>query len=162
MRRRGGDRVIWATRYPATMAASDDELRRILASSRTLAIVGLSDKPERDSNEVARYLRAQGYRIIPVNPSLTEVLGERSYPSLAAIPADVPVDLAIIFRRSDAVPPILNEAIARKVPAVWMQLGVEHPAAARRARSRGLTVVENTCTMATHRRLRLGPVGPSA
>jgi len=144
------------------MPSTDDELRRILTSSRTLAIVGLSDKPERDSNEVARYLRAQGYRIIPVNPALSEVLGERSYPSLTAIPPDVPVDVAVIFRRSDAVPPVVDEAIARRIPVVWMQLGVEHPVAASRARSRGLVVVENTCTMATHRRLKLPPVGRAA
>jgi len=140
------------------MPPTDGELRRILTTSRTLAIVGLSDKPERDSNEVARYLRAQGYRIVPVNPAVPEVLGERSYPSLSAIPPDVRVDLAVVFRRSEAVPPIVDEAISRGVPAVWMQLGVEHAAAAAKARAHGLAVVENACTMATHRRLKLPPV----
>jgi len=144
------------------MPSSDEELGRILTSSRTLAIVGLSDRPERDSNEVARYLRSQGYRVIPVNPALTEVLGERSYPSLTAIPPDLPVDAAVVFRRSDAVPSVVDEAIARRIPVVWMQLGVEHAAAAQKARSRGLVVVENACTMATHRRLKLPPVGPPA
>jgi uncharacterized protein len=151
-------RVICGPPYSAPMAPSDDELRRILSTSRTIAVVGLSDKPERDSNEVARYLRSQGYRIVPVNPALPEVLGERSYPSLAAIPADVRVDLAVVFRRSEAVPPIVDEAIARGIPAVWMQLGVESPVAAQNARAHGLTVVENTCSMVAHRRLKLPPV----
>jgi uncharacterized protein len=140
------------------MAPSDDELRAVLARSRTLAIVGLSEKPERDSNEVARYLQGQGYRIVPVNPSVPEVLGERSYPSLSAVPPEIALDVAVIFRRSDAVPPIVDEAIARHVPAVWMQLGVENPAAAAKARAAGLFVVENTCSMVTHRRLHLPPV----
>ncbi|HTT16892.1 MAG TPA: CoA-binding protein [Thermoplasmata archaeon] len=140
------------------MNPPDDELRRLLTGARTLAVIGLSDKPERDSNEVARYLRSQGYRIVPVNPALPEVLGERSYPSLAAIPPDVRVDIAVVFRKSEAVPPIVDEAIARRVPVLWMQLGVEHPEAAARARSRGVVVVENLCTMATHRRLQLGRV----
>lgn len=141
------------------MAPTDEELRRILTMSRTLAVVGLSDRPERDSNEVARYLRSQGYRIVPVNPALEKVLGERSYRSLTEIPSDLRVDLAVIFRRSEAVPPIVDEAIARRIPAVWMQLGVEHHEAAERARAHGLAVVENACTMATHRRLKLPPVG---
>ena len=141
------------------MVPSDDELRRVLSGARTVAVVGLSDKPERDSNEVARYLRSQGYRIVPVNPAVTEVLGERSYPSLAAIPADLRVDVALVFRRSEAVPLLVDEAIARGIPAVWMQLGVRNPEAAARARARGLFVVEDLCSMATHRRLHLPPVG---
>jgi uncharacterized protein len=137
---------------------SDDELRRLLTSARALAVVGLSEKPERDSNEVARYLQSNGYRIVPVNPSVPEVLGERSYPSLTAIPREVKVDLVVIFRRSESVPAVVDDAIARGIPAVWMQLGVENAAAASKARAHGLVVVENTCSMATHRRLHLGPV----
>jgi uncharacterized protein len=140
------------------MGSNDEQLRSILTGARTIAVVGLSEKPERDSNEVARYLRSQGYTIVPVNPSVAEVLGERSYPSLAAIPPAVRVDLVVIFRRSEAVPPIVDEAIARGVPAVWMQLGVEHPAAARTARAHGVVVVENTCSMVAHRRLGIAPV----
>lgn len=142
------------------MATTDEELRAILTGARTVAVVGLSDNPERDSNQVARYLQGQGYRIVPVNPAVPELLGERSYPSLAAIPAGVRVDVAVVFRRSDAVPAIVDEAIARGIPTVWMQLGVEHAAAAANARAHGLRVVENTCSMATHRRLRLPPVAP--
>jgi len=136
------------------MAVEDSELRELLGEARTIAVVGLSDKPDRDSNEVARYLQAQGYRIVPVNPMLTEVLGERSYPSLTAIPPELKVDIVDIFRRSDQVPPIVDEAIARRDPVVWMQLGVEHPAAAAKARAAGLTVLENLCIMVQHRRLK--------
>jgi len=136
------------------MATTDAELRGILGQARTIAVVGLSDKPDRDSNEVARYLQAEGYRVVPVNPMLTEVLGEKSYPSLTAIPPDVKVDIVDVFRRSDQVPPIVDEAIARGGRVVWMQLGVEHPAAAATARAAGLTVVENLCIMVQHRRLK--------
>ncbi|HYB79168.1 MAG TPA: CoA-binding protein [Thermoplasmata archaeon] len=136
------------------MTATDAELREVLGTARTIAVVGLSDKPDRDSNEVARYLQSQGYRIVPVNPMLAEVLGEKSYPSLTAIPPEVKVDIVDVFRRSDQVPPIVDEAIARSDRVVWMQLGVEHPAAAAKARSAGLTVFENLCIMVQHRRLK--------
>ena len=136
------------------MDPTDSELTDVLGRARTIAVVGLSDKPERDSNEVARYLQAQGYRIVPVNPMLTEVLGERSYPSLSAIPSNVAVDIVDVFRRSEQVPPIVDEAIARGDKVVWMQLGVEHPEATAKARAAGLTVFENLCIMVQHRRLR--------
>jgi hypothetical protein len=139
---------------------TDAELREVLTRARTIAVVGLSDKPERDSNEVARYLRSQGYRIVPVNPMLPEVLGETSYPSLAAIPPSVRIDIVDVFRRSDQVPPVVDEAVARHVPVVWMQLGVEHSEAAAKARAAGLTVVENLCIMVQHRRLRIPPAAP--
>ncbi|MGD1100379.1 MAG: CoA-binding protein [Thermoplasmata archaeon] len=136
------------------MVATDAELRDVLARAKTIAVVGLSDKPDRDSNEVARYLQSQGYRIVPVNPMLTEVLGEKAYPSLSAIPADVRVDLVDVFRRSDQVPPVAEEAIARGAKVLWMQLGVENAAAAAKARGAGMTVFENLCIMVQHRRLR--------
>ncbi len=141
------------------MAPTDRELASILTGARTLAVVGLSDRPDRDSNEVARYLQEQGYRIVPVNPTVPSVLGERAYPSLTAVPPDIAIDLAVIFRRSEAVPEIVDEAIARKVPAVWMQLGIENGPAAEKARRHGLRVVENQCTMQVHRRLHLPRVG---
>jgi predicted CoA-binding protein len=140
------------------MAPTDDELRALLSRARTVAVVGLSDRAERDSNEIARYLQSQGYRVVPVNPMLTEVLGETAYPSVSAIPAEVKVDLVDVFRRADQVPPVVDEAIARRVPTVWMQLGVAHPEAAARARAAGLTVVEDSCIMVQHRRLRIGSV----
>ena len=140
------------------MNPSESELRSILTHARTIAVVGLSDKPERDSNEVARYLQRQGYRIVPVNPMLTEILGQRAYPSVAAIPAEVPVDIVDIFRRSDQVPPVVDEAIARGAKVVWMQIGVEHPEAAARARAAGATVVQNQCNMVDHRSLGIPAV----
>jgi len=133
---------------------TDATLRDVLGRARTIAVVGLSDKPERDSNEVARYLQSQGYRIVPVNPMLPEVLGEKAYPSLASIPPDVAVDIVDVFRRSDQVPPVVDEAIARRDKVVWMQLGVENAEAAAKARAAGLTVFENLCIMVQHRRLR--------
>ncbi|MFZ1024391.1 MAG: CoA-binding protein [Thermoplasmata archaeon] len=138
------------------MAVSDSTLRALLSKARTIAVVGLSDNPERDSNQVSRYLKENGYRIIPVNPFIREALRERSYPSLLAIPTDVSVDIADIFRRSDQVPPVVDEAIERRIPTIWMQLGVESAEAAGRARAEGLTVLENLCIMQVHRRLGLG------
>lgn len=140
------------------MNPPESELRAILTRARTIAVVGLSDKPERDSHEVARYLQRQGYRIVPVNPMLSEVLGEKSYPSLAAIPAGTPIDIVDVFRRSEQVPPVVDEAIARGAKVVWMQLGVEHADAAARARAAGATVVENQCIMVQHRSLGIPPV----
>jgi uncharacterized protein len=137
------------------MALPDDHLREILTKAKTIAVVGLSDKPDRDSNEVARYLQGEGYRIVPVNPMVTTVLGERSYRSIAEIPPSVTIDIVDIFRKSSEVPPIVDEAIDRKVPTVWMQLGVENPEAAGKARARGIEVIENACIMRVHRRLGL-------
>lgn len=142
------------------MRLDDPKLPGLIADARTIAVVGLSDKPERDSNEVARYLKAQGYRIVPVNPMLTNVLGEHSYPSLSAIPADVHVDIVDVFRRSDQVPPVVQEAIARGVGAIWMQLGVADEASAAEAERHGIPVVQDACLMVQHRRLRIPPVPP--
>ncbi len=121
--------------------------------TKTIAVVGLSDKPDRDSNEVARYLQSRGYRIVPVNPMLATVLGETSYRSVAEIPSSLTIDIVDIFRRSSEVPPIVDEAIARKVPTIWMQLGVEHSEATGKARAQGSEVVENACIMRVHQRL---------
>ena len=143
------------------MTTTDAELRDVLGRARTIAVVGLSDKPERDSNEVARYLKSQGYRIVPVNPMLTEVLGEKAYPSLSAIPREVSIDIVDVFRRSEQVPPVVDEAIARGDKVVWMQLGVEHADAAAKARAAGLIVFENLCIMVQHRRLK-GSLPPRA
>lgn len=143
---------------PPMFSPSDGDVRAILSRARTIAVVGLSDKPDRDSNEVARYLIAQGYRIVPVNPMLPEVLGQRSYPTLAAIPADLRIDIVDVFRRSEQVPPVADEAIARGAPVLWMQLGVEHAGAAEKARAAGITVLENRCIMVDHRRLGIPPV----
>jgi predicted CoA-binding protein len=131
-----------------------DEIRDILTASKTIAVVGLSDNPDRPSYHVAAYLQRHGYRIIPVNPGAREVLGERAYPSLRDVP--VPVDLVDVFRRSEAVPPVVDDAIAVGARAVWMQEGVVHEDAAAKARAAGLKVVMDRCTLKEHARLAAG------
>ncbi len=126
-------------------------IEEILKGSKTVAVVGLSPKPDRPSYDVARYLQARGYRIIPVNPQATEGLGEKSYPSLAAVP--VPVDVVDIFRRSEDVPPIVDEAVRVKARVVWMQEGIVNEQAADAARRAGLDVVMDRCMQKEHKRL---------
>lgn len=129
-----------------------EELRQILTSVKTVAVVGLSDDPERPSHHIPAYLQSQGYRIIPVNPKFSELLGEKAYARVTDIPE--PIDVVQIFRRSDEAPPIVEEAIAKGARVVWMQIGVSNEEAAARARAAGLTVVMDTCMGATHRTLR--------
>uniref|UniRef100_A0A7C2SLW4 CoA-binding protein n=2 Tax=Thermoanaerobaculum aquaticum TaxID=1312852 RepID=A0A7C2SLW4_9BACT len=136
--------------------ASDEEIKAILEEAKTVAVVGLSDNPERESYQVAAYLKAQGYRIIPVNPNVQEVLGERAYPTLGDIPKDIKVDVVDIFRRPEFIPEIVDQAIARGAKAVWMQKGLAHNAAADKARAAGLAVVMDRCMMVEHRRLVQG------
>ena len=128
-----------------------NRIPEILHACRTIAVVGLSGKRFRPSYGVAEYLKRAGYRIIPVNPNETEVLGERCYPDLDSVPE--PVDLVDIFRRSEFVPEIVEAAIRKGARAVWMQEGVVHEAAARRAESAGLAVVMDRCILKDHRRL---------
>jgi predicted CoA-binding protein len=126
-------------------------VRDILEKSKVIAVVGLSPKPERDSHEVAKYLQDQGYRIVPVNPRADTILGEKSYPDLASIPEEV--DVVDIFRRSDDVPPVVDQAIAIGAKAVWMQLGIVNEGAAAKAREAGLGVVMDRCMLVEHRNL---------
>jgi len=130
---------------------SDDEIREILGCARSVAVVGCSPDPARDSHRVARLLRSLGHRVIPVNPSAHEILGERCYGSLREVPG--PVDMVDVFRRSDAVPEIAEEAIAIGARILWLQLGVVDEAAAARARAAGLTVVMDRCPAIEYRRL---------
>ena len=132
-----------------------DPIRSLLTSARTIAVVGCSAKPERDSYQVAAYLQRAGYRIIPVNPGLEEVLGERCYPDLASIPAGVAIDIVDVFRLSEHVPPVAEQAIARGARSLWLQLGITHPEAERRAAEAGLQVVANRCLKVEHQ-LRFG------
>jgi predicted CoA-binding protein len=125
-----------------------DVADKILTSARTIAVVGLSANPRRPSHGVARYLQRAGYRIIPVNPNVDEVLGERAYPGLRDIPQ--PIDVVDVFRRSEFVGPIVDDAIAIKATAVWLQDGVIDEAAAARARASGLDVVMDDCMMRRH------------
>jgi uncharacterized protein len=141
---------------PRERHESIDPITQLLKSSRTIAVVGLSSKPHRPSQGVAAYLQSAGYRIIPVNPNETEVLGEKAYARLEDIPE--PVDVVDIFRRSEFVPPVVETAIRIGARAVWMQEGVIHPEAAERARRAGLAVVMDACMLKEHvKRFRLGP-----
>ncbi|KAI5912886.1 CoA-binding protein [Thauera sp. 2A1] len=136
------------------MIEDDAGLRRLLQDTRTIAVVGMSANPERASNEVAQYLRRAGYTIIPVNPACAEILGEKCYPSLREVP--VPIDLVDVFRKSEDVMPVVEDAIAVGAKAVWLQLGVIATEAAARAEAAGLAVVMDHCTKIEHRRLVLG------
>jgi len=125
-----------------------DPADKILRSARTIAVVGLSTNPRRPSYGVARYLQRAGYRIIPVNPNVSEVLGERAYATLSELPG--PVDVVEVFRRSEFAGAIVDEAIAIGAAAVWLQDGVVDEAAAERARAAGLDVVMDDCMMRRH------------
>lgn len=126
-------------------------IRIILDRCRTMAVVGLSPKPHRDSFQVARYMQAQGWRIVPINPNASgEILGEKVYPSLSEAAKHERIELVNCFRNSADIPPIVDEAIAIGAQAVWMQLGVEHAAAAEKARAAGLVVVQNRCLKIDH------------
>jgi predicted CoA-binding protein len=126
-------------------------IRKILAESRTIAIVGLSPKAERPSNLVARYLMAHGYRVIPVNPGQEVILGEKCFPALAAIRE--PIDIVDIFRKSADVLPVVREAIAVSARTIWMQEGIIHEAAACLAKKAGLSVVMDHCLKTAHETL---------
>ena len=127
-----------------------EDTREILRSFRTFAVVGLSPRPDRDSHIVARFLQEHGYRVIPVHPGIETVLGERCYGSLRDIPEAV--EVVDLFRRSQAVPPLVEDAIAIGAKVVWMQLGVVHEEAAQRARRAGIQVVMDRCPLIEYRR----------
>ena len=137
------------------MVYSDDFLRKVLRRTKTVAIVGVSAKQIRPSFYVARYLKLKGFRVIPVNPGLAgqALLGETVYPDLESIPDDV--DMVDIFRRSDAVPAIVDDALARwpDLQTIWMQIGVEHAQAAAVAEARGVDVIQNRCPKIEYQRL---------
>ncbi|MEE8347764.1 MAG: CoA-binding protein [Dehalococcoidia bacterium] len=126
----------------------------VLRKYRTVAVVGISSREDRPSYRVARYLKEQGYRIIPVNPRETEVLGERCYPDLCSVPEAV--EVVDVFRRARLAPRVVAEALYVGAKVVWMQEGIVHAAAARRARAAGLAVVMDRCMMAEHRKLMGG------
>jgi predicted CoA-binding protein len=125
-----------------------DFVTDLLERYKTLAVVGLSSKPARPSHGVSQYMQEHGYRIIPVNPHETEVLGEKAFPSLEALPESP--ELVVIFRRPEFVPEIVESAIRRGAKVIWMQEGVVHEAAAERARQAGLTVIQDRCILKEH------------
>jgi uncharacterized protein len=127
-----------------------ERITELLKTAKTIAVVGLTDSPLRPSYGVSHYMRSRGYRIIPVNPNIKEWEGEKAYPSLIEIPEKV--DLVNIFRRSEAVPEVVEQAIQIKAPAIWMQEGVVHEEAAEKARQAGVFVVMDLCILKEHRR----------
>ena len=132
-------------------ASNQPDIAAILKNAKIIAVVGLSNNPLRPSHVVASYMQSQGYRIIPVNPNYSSILGETCYPDLVEIPASVQVDMVNIFRKVEAVPSIVEAAIQRKVQGIWMQEGIFHRAAAEKATSAGLWVVMDRCLMVEHR-----------
>jgi predicted CoA-binding protein len=133
---------------------NDQMMKDILLAAKTVASVGLSSNQEKESYWIVSYLQDQGYRIIPVNPTADEILGEKAYPDLSSIPEKV--DLVQVFRKPQDVPPVVDEAINVGAKVVWMQEGIVNEEAAQKAREAGLQVVMDACMRATHRRL----VGP--
>jgi predicted CoA-binding protein len=134
----------------ALSATEPERIAELLKQSKTIAVVGLSDNPLRPSFGVSSYMQSQGYRIIPVNPTVTESLGEKAYPTLLDVPEKI--DIVNIFRRPEAVPEIVDEAIQLNVPAIWMQEGVVHEQAAEKARKAGISVVMDLCILKEHMR----------
>lgn len=125
-------------------------IEKILAEAKTIAVVGFSSKTSKAGYYVPAYLKEQGYRIIPVNPNLSEGLGETAVPNLEAI--DEPVDLVLLFQRSENVPPFVDQAIEMGAKAVWMQLGIANETAAEKAEAAGLDVVQDACMLVEHKR----------
>jgi len=142
-----------STSGAAFSGPSDAELRSILGDAETIAVVGLSSNPLKDSFEVAEFLQRKGYRIIPVNPNEIEVLGETSYPTLLDIPKDVQVDVVDVFRRAEHTPPIAEEAVQVGAKVLWLQDGIMNEDAWRIAEAGGLTVIMGVCIRSTSRRL---------
>lgn len=125
-----------------------------LRESKTIAVIGMSPRPDRPSHYVAKYLMEQGYKVIPVNPAVDEVLGMISYPNLVSIPEKI--DMVDIFRRSSQVPPVVDDAIEAGARFIWMQDGVAHEGAAAKARAAGMSVVMDNCTLREHTRIMCG------
>ena len=137
-------------------APSDAELRSILGDARTIAVVGLSSNPLRHSNDVSSYLQAKGYRIVPVNPNETEVLGEKAYPSLDDVPDDVEIDVVDVFRRAEHTPEVAEQAVRRGAKVLWLQDGIVNDDARRIGEDAGLTVIMGVCIQRTKDRLDRG------
>lgn len=131
-----------------------EEIQDILGRCRRIAVVGISPKASRDSNRVARYLLDQGYQIIPINPGQTEILGQTCYRTLADIPFGV--DMANLFLTPTRIPAVVDQAIHKGIPVIWMQVGVVHNEAAQKAREAGIQVVMNRCIMQEHKKMRIG------
>jgi predicted CoA-binding protein len=136
---------------PENFAGEEDAIGGVLKNYKTVAVVGLSSNPRRPSFTVSQYMQSVGYRIIPVNPNETEVLGEKCYPRLEDIPKTEKIEIVDIFRRSEFIPPVVDSAIAVGAKVVWMQQGIANPAAAAKARNAGLVTIEDACILIEHR-----------
>ena len=128
----------------------DDKILELLKKVKTIAVVGLSDDPFKPSYGVSEYMQSRGYRIVPVNPTVSDVLGERAYPTLTEAAKATQIDLVDVFRRPDAVPAIVDEVLALGISALWLQETVVHEEAARKAREAGVFVVMDKCILKEH------------
>ena len=135
---------------PDGAEASADTILELLKKYKTIAVVGLSSNPMRPSHGVTEYMQGAGYRIIPVNPNETEVLGQKSYARLEDVPEKI--DIVNVFRRAEEVPPVVESAIRVGAKVVWMQMGIENQESAERARAAGLVAIEDACILVEHRR----------
>jgi predicted CoA-binding protein len=140
----------------ATYVPSDQELRSILGDARTVAVVGLSSNPDRPSYEVAEFLQDKGYRIVPINPNETEVLGERAYASLLDVPEEIRIDVVDVFRRAEQTPEVAQQAVARRAKVLWLQEGIANDDARRIGEEAGLTVIMGVCIRKQKQRLEGG------
>lgn len=138
--------------------SQNDPIRDLLLRARTIAVVGCSPRPARDSHRIAAYLLEVGYRVVPVNPGHDAILGQRCYPDLRSIPHEVAVDIVDVFRRPEEVPAVAEAAVERGAGALWLQLGVANAEAERLAAEAGLEVISDRCIMVEHR-LRSGAMG---
>jgi predicted CoA-binding protein len=135
------------------VAPEDRELRALLGQAKTIAVVGLSSKPDRPSYEVSAYLQERGYRIVPVNPRETEVLGEHAYATLLDVPSEISVDVVDVFRRAEETPPVARDAVAIGAKVLWLQDGIVNEEAYRIAADAGLDVIMGVCIKHTKQRL---------
>jgi predicted CoA-binding protein len=142
------------TSVPDSWPGSNDAIADILKNYKTIAVVGLSSNPRRPSFGVAQYMQSAGYRIIPVNPNETEVLGEKCYPRLEDVPKSQRIEIVDIFRRAENIPPVVDSSIVIGAKVIWMQLGIDNQNAAAQARAAGLFVVEDACILIEHRHRR--------
>jgi predicted CoA-binding protein len=147
---------------PQAYEPTDVELRSILGDAETIAVVGLSSKPWRESHSVSEFLQRRGYRIIPINPKEAEVLGEKAYPTLLDVPKDVRIDVVDVFRRASDTPQVARDAVTVEAKVLWLQEGIVNDEARQIAEDAGLTVIMGVCIRAETRRLeRAGGVGGS-
>jgi predicted CoA-binding protein len=130
---------------------SDQEIKEILTQNKTVAVIGMSKNPEKEAYRIPEYLKSKGYRVIPVNPSADEILGEKAYKKLSEVPG--PIDIVDVFRPSEDVPSYVDDVIAKKPKVFWLQLGIENTPAEEKVSASGIKVVYDRCMMAEHKRL---------